>query len=101
MQEMKIQSTTGPPSTRISATALKGASSVSSSIRLALQAFGEQAGALLVEDLNDGLGDGLQPGIGEQQRHRDAQTQQGRDHGLRDAVGHELRIAGAGFRDAL
>src|SRR3954466_15448475 len=54
-QVAKIQSTIGPPSSRIECRALNGASSGSSSSGLPLQALGQQAGALLVENLHDAL----------------------------------------------
>ena len=69
--------------------------------QLLLDVLGEKPGALLVEDLNDVLRQRREPGIDEQQRNRDAESEHRGDHGLADAGRHELRIARSRLGDAL
>src|SRR5882757_9463333 len=88
-QAAKIRVTTKPPSSTMSRKARSGASSASCMLR-ALQAAGQQAGALFIDDLHDRAGHRGEPGIGEQQRDGDAQAQNGGDHRLRDTRRHQL-----------
>src|SRR5262245_61938402 len=67
----------------------------------ALEALGQHARALLVEDLHDLARHRREAGVHEQQRDRDAEPEHRRDHCLADAVGHQARIARARLGDAL
>src|SRR5689334_17165683 len=91
--EMKIHSTATPPASTRSPTAENGAKRMSIMARrngrsgllqalVLLEPLGQQAGALLVQDLHDLARTRLQRRVDEQQRHRDAEAEHRRDHGL-------------------
>src|SRR5262249_3149165 len=95
----KIRNTNGPPPSTKPRTAAIGAMRLPS-IAL-LDHCGEEAFALFVVQGPHLAGDRREQRIAEQERNRDAEAEHRRDHRLRDTGGHQLRIARAGFRDAL
>src|SRR5258705_10319956 len=107
----KIQPTNGPPSAIRSVTAAIGQSSWSAidsstardllRVARALEALGEDSRALLVEDLHDLARQRREAGVREQERVRDADPEDRRDHRLADAVRPAARNARARLGDAL
>src|SRR5689334_9047695 len=96
---VKIHSTATPPDATRSRTATNGANRKSIMTAAAsvldrglhlFQPLGEQAGALLVEDLDDRARARLQRRVDEQERDGDAEAEHRRDHGLADALRHQL-----------
>src|SRR6187455_1369795 len=94
----KMNSTNVPP--LLYSETIPRTSGSCSSTALLLDALGQHAGALLVENLHDILRQRGQQRTREQQRDRDTESEHRGDHGLADTRGHELRIGRARLRDA-